>query len=72
MVIISRECFRNMTDILQNDVIARMWFDISASNGYETAKTNRDTAESEMSSARLAKAKELALECVKKNYKDCG
>lgn len=72
MAIISRECFRNMTNILQNDVISHMWFNISASNGDEDASKMKDVVAKYMTSEQLAKAQELARECIKKNYKDCG
>ena len=32
----------------------------------------KKTVESKMTSEQIAKAQELARECIKKNYKDCG
>jgi len=58
--------------VIQDMVLAHMWFNIAASNGHENANTNRNVAESLMTSEQIAKAKELARECIKKNYKDCG
>ena len=58
--------------VIQDVVIADMWFNIAASNGYEDAKTNRDIAESNMTSEQITKAQELARECQRKNFIDCG
>jgi len=49
-----------------------MWFNIAASNGYESAKKGIDIVESRMSSEQIAEAQKLARECIEKNYKDCG
>jgi hypothetical protein len=49
-----------------------MWFNIAASNGYESAKKGIDIVESRMTPEQIAKAQELDRECIKKNYKDCG
>jgi hypothetical protein len=58
--------------VIKDIVISHMWFNISASNGHEDAKTNRDIVEKLMTSEQIIKAQELARECIKKNYKDCG
>ena len=62
--------------VIQNVVLAHMWFNIAVSIGdkqvMEFAKENRDFAESKMTPEQLAKAQELARECIEKNYKDCG
>ena len=58
--------------VTQDEVIAHMWLNISASNGIENVKENIDIVESKMSSEQLVEAQKLARECIKKNYKDCG
>jgi TPR repeat protein len=58
--------------VIQDYILAHMWFNISSSNGNEVAKKGRDGIQNEMTPEQLAKAQELARECVEKNYKDCG
>jgi TPR repeat protein len=58
--------------VIKDYVIAHMWFNIAVSNGNEAAKTSKYEAESLMTSEQIVKAQELARECIKKNYKDCG
>ena len=58
--------------VLKDPVLAHMWWNIAASNGFEAAKKGRDAAEKLMTSEQLAEAQKLARECIKKNYKDCG
>jgi TPR repeat protein len=53
-------------------VITHMLFNLAALNKYKDALQGRDIAESKMTPEQIAEAKELAFECVKKNYKDCG
>ena len=58
--------------VIKDVVIAHMWFNISASNGDEDAKTRRNLVESNMVDEQLVEAQKLARECIKKNYKNCG
>jgi len=48
-----------------------MWMSISASNGLEDAALYIAKVATMMTSDQIVKAKELARECVAKNYKDC-
>ena len=68
--------FLNGEGVIKDDIIAHMWFNIAASNGNEDAKEERDGLENNflfgMTSEQVIKAQELARECIKKNYKDCG
>ena len=57
--------------VIQDNVYAHMWFNISASLGDEDAPKNRDSISKRMTSEQIAKAQELARECVKKSYKGC-
>ena len=57
--------------VLQDMVLAHMWFNIATSNGNEVAKKNRDNLIKRMTLSQLEKAQDLARECVKKNYKGC-
>jgi len=44
---------------------------LSASQGQEKAKENRDLITKQMSQSQIEEAQKLARECVKKNYKGC-
>ena len=57
--------------VIQDNVYAHMWSNISASNGNENASKYRDEIAKKMTAAEIAKAQELARECVKKLYKGC-
>ena len=52
-------------------VLAHMWLNLSATNGEEDARSSRDAVARMMSSSQIAKAQQLARECVAKNYKGC-
>ena len=56
----------------QDIVIAYMWFYVAAENGNPRSKGNINVLAKEMKPKQIAKAQELARECVEKNYKDCG
>lgn len=59
-------------------VYAHMWANIGASGGGEEKEKNRllrdhvlNLVEQKMTSSQLARARKLARECVRKQYKDC-
>ena len=56
----------------QDFVYAHIWFNVAASQGHENGANNRDLLAKEMTPSQIAKAQELARECVKKKYKGCG
>ena len=64
--------------VIKDIVLAHMWWNISANDGnkwvsgYQKGKENRDVIKGRMTSEQMAEAQNLARECVKKNYKDCG
>ena len=58
--------------VIKNIVISYMWLNIAASKGEKNAKNNLGVAKRNMTSEQIAKAQELARECQRKNYKDCG
>jgi len=58
--------------VIKNIVISYMWLNIAASKGEKNAKNNLGVAKRNMTSEQIAKAQELARECIEKNYKDCG
>jgi TPR repeat protein len=57
--------------VAEDYVMAHMWFNIAAANGYENARKNKDIYVKTMSPSQIAKAQEMARECVAKNYKGC-
>ena len=57
--------------VLQEAVLAYMWFSIAATNGNTLATENIDFIAMVMTSEDIAKAQQMARECVEKNYKGC-
>ena len=57
--------------LIQDNVYARMWFNIAASNGDTGAVKNRDIIAKQMMAADISKAQGLARACVAKKYKGC-
>ncbi len=55
----------------QDYVYAHMWWNIAASSGHKIASENRDSVAERMTPSKLAKAQDLARECVLKKYKGC-
>jgi TPR repeat protein len=56
--------------VTQDYIYAHMWSNIAASNGADAAG-NRDIVAGKMTAAQIARAQELAKQCVAKNYKGC-
>jgi hypothetical protein len=56
--------------VTQDYIYAHMWSNIAASNGADAAG-NRDIVAGKMTAAQVARAQELAKQCVAKNYKGC-
>ena len=63
--------YANGEGVLKDSVRAHMWFNIAGANGDETARTNRDSIEKEMSRAEISRATELARSCMASGYQDC-
>ena len=57
--------------VLQDNLYAHMWFDISASLGNENASETKAIIAKRMTHTDISKARELARECVAKDYKGC-
>jgi len=57
--------------VIQDNVYAHMWLNISASNGNKDAVKNRVVIAKRMTSADISTAQKLARECVEKKYKGC-
>ena len=52
-------------------VYAHMWASIASSNGFENSKGLLEALDKEITPSQIEKAKDLARECLKKNYKGC-
>lgn len=63
--------YANGEGVTQDYVYAHMWFNIAASTGIAEAVTNRDVVAGKMTAAQIARAQDLARQCVSKNYKGC-
>ena len=58
--------------VLQDNVLAHMWLNLAAANGYENAVKARGIIVKKMTPQDISKAQELARECMSNNYKNCG
>ena len=58
--------------VLQDNVMAHMWYNIGAANGNELGGTNRDKIAKKMTSADISKAQQMARECMSSGYTNCG
>ena len=58
--------------VLRDKILAHMWSNISAANGFTIASNARTLFEMRMTASQIAEAQELARKCMKQNYKGCG
>jgi uncharacterized protein len=63
--------YHNGRGVPQNYVYAYMWGDIANVNENQNGTELRNIAAKKMTAAQIAKAQELASECVRKKYKGC-
>ena len=59
------------TGVSKDNVFAYMWFSVAASMGNDAAVEQRDRVAGKMTPAQLQEARQLARECVNRNYKGC-
>ena len=64
--------YQKGTGVLQNNILAHMWYNIAAANGAEKSGEWRDKIASKMTPASIAEAQSMARECMSSNYKNCG
>jgi len=57
--------------VTQNNTRAYVWWNIAASQGFKEAAVNLSKVQRKMAPSEIRKAKQLASDCVAKNYKDC-
>ena len=55
----------------QSKIYAYMWWNVAAANGFRNAPKFRDEMEQQLTLAEIAKAQDMARQCVKKQYKGC-
>ena len=58
--------------VLQDNVMAHMWYNIGAANGNELGGTNRDSISKGMTQQAIEQAQQMARECMSSNYQNCG
>ena len=58
--------------VLQDNVLAHMWYNIGSANGHELGGENRDKRANVMTAEQIAEAQALARECMASNYQNCG
>ena len=58
--------------VLQDNVMAHMWYNIASANGHENAGEWRDEREGLMTPADISKAQAMARECMSSDYTKCG
>ena len=64
--------YENGLGVLQDNVMAHMWYNIASANGVEKAGEWRDKRAGLMTSADISKAQAMARECMNSGYKKCG
>jgi uncharacterized protein len=63
--------YANGQGVVQNFVLAHMWFNIAAANSIENAAENRNRVAELMTAQQIAEAQTLAQQCLGSNYTDC-
>ena len=63
--------YGNGMGVIQGNIYAYMWFNISASTGNKNAIKYRNTVTKKMTPTDISTAQKLARECVEKKYKGC-
>ena len=58
--------------VLEDPVLAHMWYNIAGANGKEPARGRREGLESVMTREDISRATELARRCMASNYQECG
>ena len=64
--------YSNGNSVLQNNVMAHMWYNIASANGNEKAGEWRDEIGEKMTPADISKAQAMARECMSSGYTKCG
>lgn len=57
---------------LYDNVLAHMWYNLSAANGSDLGGKNRDIIAERMTAEDISKAQAMARKCMDSDYQDCG
>jgi hypothetical protein len=57
--------------VVENYVLAHMWFNLAAANGDIPATKKRDLIATKMTPQQIAEAQKLARDCQARNFKNC-
>ena len=63
--------YANALGIAQDYVRAHMWFNLGAESGFTTALASRDLTSTRMTPQQVALAKQMAIDCQRRNFKGC-
>ena len=63
--------YANGEGVPENNVRAYVWWSVSAAQGNESARTNRDSVSGRMTPERLGTAQDLATRCFESDFQDC-
>jgi uncharacterized protein len=63
--------YDNGYGVPENDVKAYVWLSVSAAQGNELGKTNRDIVSEQLTRDQKARGQEIAAKCFESGYKDC-
>ena len=63
--------YYNGRGVLQDDVLAHMWYNIAGANGNPYGSEGRGEVEQRMTREQIAKAQALARRCMASDYQDC-
>lgn len=64
--------YANGQGVVQDNVRAHMWSNLSAGAGYALAATNRKTFAMQMTPQQIAQAEQMARDCQQRNFKGCN
>ena len=63
--------YANGEGVPQNNVRAYVWFSVSAAQGYETGKNQRDMISELLTPSQLVQTQQIATKCFESGYQDC-
>lgn len=63
--------YENGNDVLQDNVLAHMWYNLASANGLVDAGKHRNEIASKMTLADISEAQRRARVCMATNYQDC-
>ena len=64
--------YENGNGVPKVPVMAHMWYNLAAANGFDGADDARDEMAESISIASIKEAQAMADECMNSGYKNCG